>query len=143
MPEKPGFKSILNRTLEALLPLAAVLLAFLVGAVVLLLMRVDPIKAYGALLQGAAGNVSGLTQTLVKATPLLLVGLGVTIAFRGGVINIGGEGQLLVGALATTAVAIGLKDWPGYVLLPVCILTGAAAGALWAAFPVSSRRAWG
>ncbi|NTV75721.1 MAG: ABC transporter permease, partial [Holophaga sp.] len=60
----------------------------------LLALKTNPLEAYGALVQGAFGNISGITQTLVKATPLLLVGLGVVIAFRGGVINIGGEGQM-------------------------------------------------
>ncbi|TLN08965.1 ABC transporter permease, partial [bacterium] len=91
--------------------------------------------AYGAMVDGAFGDVSGLTQTLVKATPLLLVGLGVCIAFRGGVINIGGEGQIIAGALAATAVSVGFKDLPGIVLLPLSMLAGVLAGALWGGIP--------
>ena len=73
------------------------------------------------MLDGAVGSVSALTQTLVKATPLLLVGLGVLIAYRGGVVNIGGEGQLIVGALAATALSIGMDTWPRWLLLPACL----------------------
>jgi len=135
MPDKPEIKTMLNRTLEALLPLVAVPLALLIGAGMLLALKVNPLTAYSALLQGAAGDVSGLTQTLVKATPLLLVGLGVCIAFRGGVINIGGEGQLIVGALAATALSLGLPDWPRFVLLPLTLLVGALAGAAWGGVP--------
>lgn len=135
MPDKPEIKQILNRTLEALLPLVAVPLALLIGAGILLAMNVNPLTAYGALWQGAAGDVSGITQTLVKATPLLLVGLGVCIAFRGGVINIGGEGQLVTGALAAAAVALSLPNWPKLGLLPLCLAAGMLAGALWGGIP--------
>jgi len=131
----PGLKKTLNRVFEALLPLLAVPVALLIGAGILLLLGANPLVAFDAMLKGAAGNVSGITQTLVKATPLLLVGLGITIAFRGGVINIGGEGQLLVGALAATAMSITFANWPGAVLLPASLLAGMVAGALWGGVP--------
>jgi simple sugar transport system permease protein len=114
---------------------AAVALALLIGAGMLLALGADPLKAYSAMLQGAAGSVSGITQTLVKATPLLLVGLGITIAFRGGVINIGGEGQLIVGALAATAMALAFPEWPGVILLPLALAAGVAGGAAWGGVP--------
>lgn len=141
MPDRTKLKRLFNRTLEALLPLLAVPVALVIGAIVLVVMKVNPLEAYGALVVGAFGDVSSLTQTLVKATPLLLVGLGICIAFRGGVINIGGEGQILVGALATTAVAISFKDTPGWVLLPLCLLVGALSGALWGGIP-GTLKAW-
>ena len=135
MADRAGMKRVLNKVFEALLPLLAVPVAFLIGAMMLLALGANPLEAYGAMITGAFGDVSGLTQTLVKATPLLLVGLGVCIAFRGGVINIGGEGQIIVGALAATAVAVGFKEWPGLVLLPLCMLAGVLAGAIWGGVP--------
>ncbi len=135
MLQRPELKRLLNRTIEALLPLLAVPVAFVIGAIMLIALRANPLDAYGALISGAFGDLSGITQTLAKATPLLLVGLGICIAFRGGVINIGGEGQILVGALATTVVAIGLQDWPGWILLPLCLLAGALSGAIWGGIP--------
>jgi general nucleoside transport system permease protein len=132
---RPEYKRLLSRTFEALLPLIAVPLALLVGAGMLLALGVNPLQAYGAMVQGAFGNISGFTQTLVKATPLLLVGLGVTIAFRGGVINIGGEGQILVGGLAATALAVGFPTLSGWVLLPACMLGATLAGAIWGGIP--------
>jgi general nucleoside transport system permease protein len=132
---RPGLKKFANQVGEQLLPLIAVPVAFLFGAIMLLLLRANPLTAYGALLGGAFGDVSGLTQTLVKATPLLLVGLGVVIAFRGGVINIGGEGQMMVGALAATAVAVGFREWPGWLLLPLSMLAGCLAGGVWGGIP--------
>lgn len=131
----PLFKKLTSGWMEALLPVIAMLAALLVGAVMLLALRVNPLTAYGALVNGAVGSVSGLTQTLVKATPLLLVGLGITIAFRGGVINIGGEGQLIVGALAATALALAFPTVPGAILLPLTLLAGALGGAVWGGVP--------
>lgn len=131
----PAPSNRLDRTLDLTLPLLAVVGALLLGAVMLALLGVSPFDAYRALLFGALGNISGLTQTLAKATPLLLVGLGIVIAFRAGVINIGGEGQLIVGALAATAFSLGFRQWPGAVLLPLTLVAGTLAGAAWGAVP--------
>lgn len=135
MQEKSKLQELLDKTLDALLPLLAVPLALLVGAILLLIFNVNPLTAYMSLLQGAFGSVSGLTQTLVKATPLLLVGLGICIAFRGGIINIGGEGQLIAGALAATAFSVGFPNLPRIIILPVSLLCGILAGALWGGVP--------
>lgn len=116
---------------DALLPVLATLLALAFGAVLLLLLGVNPLTAYSALFRGAFGTVSGLTQTLSKATPLLLVGLGICIAFRGGVINIGGEGQIIIGAVAAAAVALALPTLPGVLLVPLTLGAGVLGGAVW------------
>ena len=119
----------------ALPPVLAVVAALAVGAVVLLLLGVDPFRAYAVLLSGGWGDVSGLTQSVVKATPLLLVGLGIVIAFRASVINIGGEGQIIVGALGATVFSLALKDWPGWLLIPTVLFAGFLAGAIWGFVP--------
>ncbi len=124
-------KALINNSLGALMPVIAVLLALAIGAVMLLVLNVNPITAYSALIEGAVGSPYALTQTLVKATPLLLVGLGICIAFRGGVINIGGEGQIIVGGLATTAMTLAFAGLPAVVLIPLGMLTGLVAGAVW------------
>lgn len=120
---------------NALLPLAGMLLALLIGAVMLLILKVNPLTAYAEMVGGALGSVSGITQTLVKATPLLLVGLGICIAFRASVINIGGEGQIIVGALAATWFPLTFRMWPGWLLVPSTLLVGFAAGAAWGFIP--------
>ncbi len=128
-------RNTFDRTIEALLPLLAVPIALVIGAVMLLVLKVDPIKAYGALLDGIVGSVFGLTQTLVLATPLLLVALGIVIAFRGGVLNIGAEGQIVAGALITTAFALTFPTLPAWIMLPAGILVGAVGGAIWGGIP--------
>ena len=125
----------LAKLIDLLLPVLAMVIALVVGVLLLFLLGTDPIEAYSALIQGALGNISGITQTLTKATPLLLVGLGICIAFRGGVINIGGEGQIVVGALAATAFGVGFGDLPALVLLPLTLISGAAAGLIWGGIP--------
>ena len=125
----------LAKLIDVLLPVLAMVIALVVGVLLLFLLGTDPIEAYSALIQGALGNISGITQTLTKATPLLLVGLGICIAFRGGVINIGGEGQIVVGALAATAFGVGFRDLPALVLLPLTLISGAVAGLIWGGIP--------
>lgn len=124
-----------NIVLHVLLPLGGVLVAFLIGAVMLMVLKADPIAAYAALINGAAGSVSGITQSLVKATPLLLVGLGICIAFRANVINIGGEGQIILGALMATWFPLTFSTWPGWLLIPATLTMGFLAGAAWGFVP--------
>jgi ABC-type uncharacterized transport system permease subunit len=121
--------------LNLAMPAAGLAAALLVGALMLLLLKADPVAAYVAMAQGAAGTTFGLTQSLVKATPLLLVGAGICIAFRASVINIGGEGQMILGAIAATVTALGLDGSPAWILAPACCLAGFAAGAAWGFVP--------
>jgi len=117
---------------QVLVPLGAVLLALLVGAVMLIFLGADPIEAYGALFDGAFGSTNSFADTLVRATPLLFVGVGICIAFRGGVINIGGEGQLIMGALAATIFVLQMgENTPGWLIISVALLLGFLGGAVW------------
>ena len=124
-----------SKLFDASLPILATLAALIVGAVMLLLLKVNPIEAYSAMWEGAFGSKNALAETLVKATPLLLVGLGICISFRGDVINIGGEGQMIVGAILGTLVGITLVDWSGWVVIPVALLVGFVGGAIWGGIP--------
>src|SRR5512146_2306121 len=107
LPRLPTF-DWKDMAFNAALAASGMLAALLVGAVLLLLMRANPFTAYAAMLSGALGDVFGITQSLAKATPLLLVGLGICIAFRASVINIGAEGQIILGAVAATWFALEL-----------------------------------
>ena len=116
---------------QIMILLAALVCALLVGAVFILLAKSNPIKAYGLMFTGPFTSKFGISETLVKATPLLLVGLGIIVSFRSGILNIGGEGQILIGAITGSAVATVLFDWPGWALLPLVLLAGCAGGGLW------------
>jgi len=123
------------RLVDALLPVFATLAALLVGAVMLLFLKVNPLEAYKALWQGAFGTSNAFAETLVKATPLLLVALGICISFRGDVINIGGEGQMIVGALLATWVGLTFTSLPGWIVISIALLAGFIGGAIWGGIP--------
>ena len=125
-----------DHLLNLLLPLLAVLAALLVGALILWVQGVDPWEAYKAMFLGAFGSKNGLADTLVKSVPLMLVGLGIAIAFRGGVINIGAEGQLITGALFVTFLGVTFGEkMPGAVGILLLLFAGALMGGLWGAIP--------
>lgn len=125
----------LQLVISLLAPVLAAALALLVGAVMLLLLGTNPLEAYAAMVAGAFGSANAVADTLVKATPLLFVGLGICIAFRGGVLNIGGEGQLVAGALAATIVALYVPTLPSWAMIPTCLMAGLLSGAVWGGIP--------
>ncbi len=124
-----------SRLIDALLPVFATLAALLVGAIMLLFLKVNPIQAYQALWDGAFGSSNAFAETLVKATPLLLVALGICISFRGDVINIGGEGQMIVGAILATWVGLTFTTLPGWLVITLAMLAGFLGGAIWGGIP--------
>jgi general nucleoside transport system permease protein len=97
----------------------------------LLLLGANPLEGYLALLEGAFGSTNAIADTAVKATPLLLVGLGICISFRANVINIGGEGQMILGALSATALGMALPGAPGWLMIPAVLIVGFIAGGIW------------
>ena len=127
-----GWRAVFNRWL--ILPAAAIG-ALVIGAVIIAVMGADPLTGYHALISGAFGGSYQLASTAVKAVPLLLVGVGICISFRANVLNIGGEGQIVMGGLASAATALALPNLPGFVLIPLVLLAGAAGGAIWGAIP--------
>lgn len=118
-----------------IVPATGIVAALIISAFFLLLLQANPLEAYGAMVRGALGNTFGLTQTLVKATPLLLVGLGICIAFRASCINIGGRGQMISGALLTSWFSLQAANWPGWLLIPTLIVLGFVGGAIWGFVP--------
>jgi simple sugar transport system permease protein len=136
---------------EILSPLLAVIAAFIVGGIIILLIGDNPLNAYGWLLSSSFGSAKDIGWTLFYATPLIFTGLAVAVAFRCGLLNIGAEGQLYVAAFATAWVGIKFggtivnvfgKDvdysWaslPAILLIPLCILTAIVVGGIWGAIP--------
>ncbi len=125
----------MQRLFGAAVPLLAALVAFACGAIMLVAVGADPVEGLRALVDQAVGSGPRIATTLVRATPLLLVGAGITIAFRASVVNIGGEGQIVAGALLSTIVAIQLPNLPGILLVPLVLIAGALGGAVWGAIP--------
>lgn len=101
----------------------------------ILALGANPIDGLVAMLDGAFGTKERLATTAVRATPLLLVGTGITVAFRAKVINIGGEGQIVIGALLATSVALAIPNTPKPILLPIVLVAGAVGGGFWGAIP--------
>jgi simple sugar transport system permease protein len=119
----------------ARVPLAAVLLAVLIGAILLAISGANPITAYAALLQGSFGNMNAFGRTLEKATPLILSGLAVAFAFKAGLFNIGAQGQLLFGATVSAAIGFFIEGLPAIIHIPLALFGGGLAGALFGAIP--------
>ena len=111
--------------------IGAILASAVIGAIMLVALGVNPWTGYKALVEGAFGGTKDLANSALKAMPLLLVGVGITIAFRAGVINIGGEGQIIAGALVATMTVLALPEIPRIVLVPLAIVVGAIGGAIW------------
>jgi simple sugar transport system permease protein len=129
---------------QLLLPAGAVVLALLVGAVAVVASSplvkgyVDlglPIATYAALVQGSILSINGLVDTIVNATPLILVGLAVGLGFKAGLFNIGGHGQFLMGAVASAAAGAALSQSSPVIAIPLALLAGMAAGALYGFIP--------
>ncbi|MCF2969900.1 ABC transporter permease [Synechococcus sp. Nb3U1] len=124
-PDFGSWRSLLG------LPLLGAGVALLLGALLIPLAGHNPFLAYGVMLQGAFGSQRSLTETALRATPLLIMGLGLTIAFRCKVWNIGAEGQYHLGALAGAVVALNMAEQPAWLVLPLMLLAGIAGGLLW------------
>jgi ABC-type uncharacterized transport system permease subunit len=120
---------------ELLFPLIAVIAAFVIGGILILIIGDNPIEAYRLLLGSALSWPDGIGYTLFYATPLIFTGLAVLVAFRCGLLNIGAEGQLYVAAFATAWVGITFANVSAWILLPLCFAAAILAGGVWGAIP--------
>jgi simple sugar transport system permease protein len=125
------------------MPLGSVVFAFVVGGIIVAATGGNPLAAYQGLLCGgfglacASGENSALqiSTTIVFFIPLIMTGVAVALPFRAGLFNIGAEGQLLAGSVACTIIGVKFSDLPGPILLPMVLLGGTLAGAIWAGIP--------
>jgi len=125
-----------SRLALVLVPVVSFFVSLLLAAVILSISRASPFKTYTAMFRGAFGTWPNFTETLVKAIPLMLTGLAVSIAFRMEFWNIGAEGQLTLGGVATAWVALFWSGgMPPFLVLPASLIVGMLAGALWAGIP--------
>ncbi len=122
------------------MPVASVVFAFAVGALIVAVTGSNPLDAYAGLICGGLGIACSqgenpalqISNTIVFTIPLIMAGVAVALPFRAGLFNIGAEGQFLAGAIACTALGIKLADWPAVALLPTVLIGGMLAGAIWA-----------
>jgi simple sugar transport system permease protein len=128
-----------------LLPLINLATAVLVAAGVVAAVGMDPLQVLGLLVQGAWAQPAGISYTLYYTTTFVFTGLAVAVAFHGGLFNIGGEGQALMGGLGAGLVALAAlhwaPQWPAALLLPLMVLGAMLMGAVWAAVP-GALQAW-
>ena len=119
-----------------LLPLLNLAIALVVSGVVVSLIGQDPIQVIQVLIKGAFGSQRGFSYTLYYATSFIFTGLAVAVALKGGLFNIGGEGQAVMGGLSTGLVALWLSPYlPAWIMLPTMLLAAALGGMIWAAIP--------
>jgi len=132
-------KGFLQTAFQALLiPFLAILTAIILGGIIIAVVHGNPFLAYYGLIQGSFGSAKALSETAVWATPYIFAGLAVALAFKGGLFNIGAEGQLALGAVFSALIGYALPEWLGtdipiFIHLPLAIIVGMAAGAFWAA----------
>ena len=120
-------------------PIASVVVALLLSAVFILFNGMNPLVVYQKMITGAFGSSFGISETIVKAIPLLLCGLGVAIAYKIAIWNIGAEGQFILGAIGATAITIYFPNLPGGIYIPLMMVTGMFAGAIWGLFTAIPR----
>jgi ABC-type uncharacterized transport system permease subunit len=128
-----------SRAMFYLTPLLAVLLTLAAGVVLFAALRKPPLEALSLIFIAPLTTLRGLAELTVKATPLILIAIGLAAGFRGGIWNIGAEGQYVAGALAGGSVALAFYPATGWWLLPLMALAGIAGGAAWGAIPALLR----
>lgn len=116
-------------------PITAIIIALTLGGIIIALLGDDVSIALSALFKGSVGNLRNIGQSLLSATPLLFTGLSFSVAYRSGLFNIGAEGQLYMGAIVGAIVGTLFSGLPGFLYIPLVLLSGAVAGALWAFLP--------
>src|SRR5579872_5433161 len=140
-PTSSGLRGLAGAATELIPPALALLASLVIGGIVVGLALHSwtmPFRTYGQLAAGAFGNWYDAQESLTASTTLIFAALAVVIAFRAGLFNLGVEGQMYAGAIFSTFIGITLS-WPGYLMLPLCVIASAAAGAIWALIPALAR----
>jgi simple sugar transport system permease protein len=130
-PSRNIVGSILSRLS---IPVLAIFTALVISSLAMIVSGTNPIEAYLALAEGAIGTQKAIIETIIKATPFILAGMGIALAFRGGLFNIGMEGQLFVGSAFSVFIGYSV-ELPAIIHIPLALLGGMLGGALWAAIP--------
>jgi len=135
-PDLPRMRAILVES-------AAIVLSLVFAGFVMILFKLDPIKIFSSIIEGALGSSIRITQMIHKAIPLIIASLGILVAFKMKFWNIGGEGQIVMGALAASFFALNFGDLPKPILLTIMAVAAMLAGGLWALIPAAFKARWG
>ena len=138
-PESIALPGLGQLALSGARPLIGILLGLLAGAVLIALSGVNPLTAYAAMLKGAIGSPQSITNVLVRASPLLLTGVGVAIGIKAGLWNIGAEGYMYMGAIGAGVVGIAPLPVPPIVHITLATLAGAVVAGFWGLLPAYLR----
>ena len=139
----PGRRSPLQPFLQPLMWVGWVGLAFAIFSLILVLYGKDPLEAYGDILSNTLGNAYGISEVITKMIPLVIMAVAVAVPARIGLVNVGGEGQLVIGALFASWGALTFPNLPSWLLLPLMAVLGFAGGCAWAVIPAVLRaRGW-
>ncbi len=136
----PGFSIFSNEIDKVIIRYGLmILLAFLLFAGILLIMGKNPIQSYGDLFAATFGSARGFSEVIVSMIPIMLTALAVALPSRIGLINVGAEGQMYLGAICATFAALTFQSLPGWILIPIMMLFGFLGGAVWALLPAYFR----
>ncbi len=135
-PEMPKKKEVMFRIL-------AVLLSLVFSGIILLFFQLNPIQVFSSIIEGSLGTSIRIEQTIVKAIPLTIASLGILVAFKMKFWNIGGEGQIVMGALAASFIALNFPDLPKPMLLLLMAIASIIGGGLWALIPAAFKAKMG
>ena len=131
----------MNTRTQLLSRLLAVMLSLVFAGLVLLIFGLDPLKVFPTMIEGAFGTPLRVQQTIIRAVPLIITSLGILVAFKMKFWNIGGEGQIVMGAFGAAFVALNFPTLPSWLLLPAMALAAMVCGAIWALIPAAFK-AW-
>ena len=142
----PDFETGGNRREIILIPLAAVFMALVIGAVIMMATSVAPatiLRSFVAMADGSVGSINAISETLTASIPLVLAGLGIGLAFRAGLFNIGAEGQMVIGGLAAAIASFSITGLPMAIHMPLVLIIGLLFGGIYAAIAGFLRAATG
>ncbi|MCD8249748.1 MAG: hypothetical protein LUC60_07845, partial [Lachnospiraceae bacterium] len=124
-----------ERIFNVIVPILVVLASLLVVSIIIVWQKANPLEAFAALFKGAFGSAYSIGSSLNVATPLILAGVGIAFAARGGIINLGAEGQIIFGGIFSTLIAVNISGLPTLLHVLLCLAAGFLGGALWALVP--------
>lgn len=136
-------RDTISKRLTIIMRIISIILALLVSGILLAVLNFNPLDVYGGMIKGSFGTSYSFYQTIIKAIPLVITSLGISIAFKMQFWNIGGEGQIAMGAFLAAFIALSFPTMPRPLLLILMAIAGMIGGGLWALIPAYFKAKWG